>query len=157
MAGDHEGRALQARLRQRFAEFLHRLRRVLADVGRVVVEADFEIDLRLGRGDLRDLLALAERKRPRLAVAQAVDELALFGLGHVIDLLLPSRQAAGQRLRLQGLGDLIGRDNFTGQRQPCRHRQRGAERNGRNSGKSGNAGHGLGPSCYTCEVRMLAF
>ncbi len=70
MAGDDEGRTLQARSRERFAEFLHRRHRVLADVGRVVIETDLQIDFRLGRGEFRDLFALAERERAGLAVAQ---------------------------------------------------------------------------------------
>ena len=56
MTGNHEGRTLQAGVRKRLAEFLHRRHRALADVGRVVVEADFEIDLRLGRGEFGDFL-----------------------------------------------------------------------------------------------------
>ena len=63
VAGNHEGLALQARLRQRLAEFLHGAHRALADVGRVVVELDFEIDLRLARGKFRNFLALAEPER----------------------------------------------------------------------------------------------
>src|SRR5438046_1012105 len=66
MTGDHEGRTLQAGVRQRLAEFLYRRHRTLADIGRVVVESDFEIDLRLGRGEFGDLLTLAERERARL-------------------------------------------------------------------------------------------
>ena len=80
VTGNHEGRTLQAGVRERLAEFLHRRHRVLADVGRVVVEVNFEIDLRLGRGDLGDFLALAERERAGLPVAQRVDEAGFLGL-----------------------------------------------------------------------------
>ena len=70
VTGDDEGRALQAGVRERLAEFLRRGIEALADIGRIVVELDIEIDLRLGRRDLRDFLALAKRERSGLAVAQ---------------------------------------------------------------------------------------
>ena len=144
MTGNHEGRTLQARIGERLAEFLHGGHRALADVGRVVVELDFEIDLRLARGKFRNLLALAERQRPRLAVAQRVDEADFLGLyGDVHRLLRAGRKAAGHaRLRLQGVQDFVGRDGVAGGSQACRHRQRGADSHDRKK-----AGHCLNPHC----------
>src|SRR5207302_10571297 len=68
VAGDHEGRSLEVRIRKRLAELLHGLRRALADLSRVEVELNLEIDVRLGGRDLRDLLTLAQRERPGVAV-----------------------------------------------------------------------------------------
>ena len=144
MAGNHEGRTLQARIGERLAEFLHRAHRALADVGRIVVEVDFEIDLRLARGKFRNFLALAERQRPRLAVAQRVDEARFLGLGGgVRRLLRAGRKAAGRaRLRLQGVQDFVGRDGVAGGSQARRHRQRGADSHDRKK-----ALHCLNPRC----------
>ena len=80
MAGDHEGRALQVGVGQRAAQRLHRGKRLGADVGRVVVEGDFEIDIRLVLGDGRDLLALGDRQRARGAAADVCDELGFRGV-----------------------------------------------------------------------------
>ena len=95
VACHHEGRAAQLRIRQRIAQRLNGGHRFLADVGRVEVEMDFQIDLRLGRGDLGDLLALAERQRPRLAVADAGHEAHFLGLDGRIDLRGADDESAG--------------------------------------------------------------
>ena len=99
MAGDHEGRTLEVRIRKRLAELLHGLRRALADLSRVEVELNLEIDVRLGGRDLRDLLTLAQRERPGVAVAQRLDEADLLCLDGRIG-LRSARQRAGQGLRL---------------------------------------------------------
>jgi hypothetical protein len=72
----------------------------LADVGRVVVEVDFEIDLRLARGDLRDFLALAERERPVLRLRSVSTKLVSLALRRC-PRCGAGREAAGRRLRLQ--------------------------------------------------------
>jgi hypothetical protein len=113
VTGNHEGGALQAGVRERLAEFLHRIHRFLADVGRVVVEVNFEIDLRLARGDLRDFLALTDRERTGLPIAQCVDEGRFLGLRGRVH-LRAGRKTAGQRLRLQRTQDLIGRNGVAG-------------------------------------------
>src|SRR5262249_19127045 len=94
MARDHEGRAFQFRIRQRFAEGLYWGHRGGADRGRIVVELDLQIDVRLGRRDLGNLLAFAYRQRTCLAVAQALDEARLPGLDRGID--LRGRRADGK-------------------------------------------------------------
>src|ERR1700687_2291656 len=146
--GDYECRALEAGIRECLAEFLHCRHRARSDVGRIVVELNIEIDLRLGRWDLRDFLALAERERPGVPVAQRRDETDFLGLDRGID-LRSGRQAARQRLRLQRIEDLIcGNVVVAGNGKARRHRQRGTERNRRSCGKSVKAGHGLDPRRY---------
>src|SRR5450759_1794563 len=80
VTGDHECRTFEAGIRERLAEFLHCRHRARSDRGRVVVELNLEIDFRLGGSDLRDFLALAERERAGLPVAQRLDEIDFPGL-----------------------------------------------------------------------------
>src|SRR6266540_1834531 len=47
MARDHEGRAFEIVVGERAAERLNRRQRLRADIGRVVIEVDLQIDLRL--------------------------------------------------------------------------------------------------------------
>src|ERR1700730_2166584 len=97
MAGNDEGRTLQIIAAQGLAERLNRGLRLGADVGGVVVEGYFEVDVRLVLGDDRDRPALAGRQRPRIAVAKGLDEFSFRGahggIGGSRD-----REAAGERL-----------------------------------------------------------
>ena len=141
VAGDHEGRALQRRIGQCLAERLHRGHRGLGDVGRVVVELDFQIDVRLGRRELRDLIAFAHRQRTGLPVAHGVQEGRFLGLRRRIGLRTDG-QAAGHGLRLQCIQDLAGRDVVVaGESQACRHRQRGRKGDRLQSKKLVEMGH----------------
>src|SRR5262249_57783972 len=79
VAGDHEGRALQFRIGQRAAQRLNRRDRLGADIGRVVVEGDLQIDLRLVLDDGRDFLAFGLRQRAGGAAADAGGVLGLGG------------------------------------------------------------------------------
>ena len=89
VAGDDEGRALQVGIGQRLAERLNRGQRFGADIGRVVVEGDFQIDIRLVLGDGGDFLALADRERARGPAADLLDEAPFLGGSRRIGLADP--------------------------------------------------------------------
>ena len=126
MTGQHEGAALQRRIGQRLAEIVHVRNGALSDVGRVVVELDFEIDARSGLRDRRDLLALVGRERARRPVAQRIDELVRLSLLGLIG--RRSRKAARQRrLGLQRIDDLLRRRILLRHRDACRQNQRGGD------------------------------
>src|ERR1700687_1413977 len=79
MTRDDEGRALQIGIGQRLAEGLNRGLRFCADIGRVVIEGDFQIDIRLVLGNGGDLFALDYRERTRGPVTDGLDETSLRG------------------------------------------------------------------------------
>ena len=134
VAGDHEGRALQVGAGQRAAERLHRRQRLGADIGRVVVEGDLEIDIRLVLGGGGDLLALGRRQRARRAAADGLDQLGFRRVRRRIG-LRGDREAAGQgllRRRRQRaddlvLGDVLAVAVIAGEGGRERQRQRSAD------------------------------
>src|SRR5262249_40437959 len=114
---DEEDGALELRLREDVTKRRDRRHGLRTDHGRVKVEVDLEVDLRLVLDDLDDLLALLLRflrlfRVARLdgdgAGADLVDEALLFSLLR-IDASAPDR--AGQRaplgLGLQRIPDLV--------------------------------------------------
>src|SRR4051812_22537453 len=110
MPRDDEGRALEVVVGERTAERLNRRQRLRADVGRVVVEVDFQIDLRLVLDHGRDLFTFTVGQRARGAAADLFDELGLGGSrGRIDGGLRTGRKATGQRLLFgrQSADDLV--------------------------------------------------
>ena len=107
MPANQECEVLQFRRAQCRAKRDQRRHRLRTDHGRIVVEGDFEIDARLGLGDLGRLGALLDGNGPRLLTAQTVDKAAIFRVrGGNSE---RPRQPASDRLRLQCVHDVVSR------------------------------------------------